>query len=156
MSHKCIVECKLFNKSFKLFKCIKRPKYVVKRNSSFILMFLSAMSSCRKLCIFRFGITFKVGYSLNPIYLYKILWLCVFPGCSCMAIMVCCFCGLVFLKTCFCNEYNRAFHHFRGSGEQKEPLKKHPELERLLREKYHSMADFPAKEKSKSMKEDSH
>ncbi|XP_044483660.1 la-related protein 1A isoform X2 [Mangifera indica] len=49
-----------------------------------------------------------------------------------------------------------AFHHFRGSGEQKEPLKKHPELERLLREKYRSMADFPAKEKSKSMKEDSH
>ncbi|KAJ8749956.1 hypothetical protein K2173_013871 [Erythroxylum novogranatense] len=43
-----------------------------------------------------------------------------------------------------------AFHHFCGN---KEPLKKHPELDRLLREEYRTLEDFPTKNKSK--KEDS-
>ncbi|KAJ6984216.1 hypothetical protein NC653_022461 [Populus alba x Populus x berolinensis] len=45
-----------------------------------------------------------------------------------------------------------AFHHYCRLGD-KEP-KKHPELERLLRDEYQSLEDFRAKEKS--MKKDSH
>ncbi|WOL16363.1 la-related protein 1A isoform X2 [Canna indica] len=37
-----------------------------------------------------------------------------------------------------------AFHHYRNDTE---PLRKHPELERLLQEEYHSLEDFRAKEK---------
>ncbi|GMI92095.1 hypothetical protein HRI_002878800 [Hibiscus trionum] len=46
-----------------------------------------------------------------------------------------------------------AFHHFR---DQREPLKKHPELDRLLREEYRRLEDFRAKERSNSTREDSH
>ncbi|GFP94235.1 la-related protein 1a [Phtheirospermum japonicum] len=35
-----------------------------------------------------------------------------------------------------------AFHHYRGARDHKEPLKKHPELDRLLREEYRSLDDF--------------
>ncbi|KAI9388141.1 hypothetical protein POPTR_009G018100v4 [Populus trichocarpa] len=45
-----------------------------------------------------------------------------------------------------------AFHHYCRLGD-KEP-KKHPELERLLRDEYRTLEDFRAKEKS--MKKDSH
>ncbi|KAK8306892.1 hypothetical protein V6Z12_D03G158200 [Gossypium hirsutum] len=40
-----------------------------------------------------------------------------------------------------------AFHHFR---DQKEPIKKHPELDRLLREEYRRLEDFRTKEKNTS------
>ncbi|KAJ4910874.1 La-related protein 1A [Raphanus sativus] len=44
-----------------------------------------------------------------------------------------------------------AFHHYRG---QKEPtIKKHPELEKLLKEEYRSIADFRAKDSVTSQKE---
>eukprot|EP00268_Persea_americana_P011018 TRINITY_DN14546_c0_g1_i3.p1 TRINITY_DN14546_c0_g1~~TRINITY_DN14546_c0_g1_i3.p1 ORF type:complete len:967 (+),score=186.90 TRINITY_DN14546_c0_g1_i3:325-3225(+) len=43
-----------------------------------------------------------------------------------------------------------AFHHYREVRDQKEALKKHPELERLLREEYRSLDDFRAKEKEKT------
>ncbi|XVF20205.1 hypothetical protein REPUB_Repub11eG0177900 [Reevesia pubescens] len=46
-----------------------------------------------------------------------------------------------------------AFHHFR---DQREPLKKHPELDRLLREEYRRLEDFRAKERNTSAREDSH
>ncbi|XP_039037617.1 la-related protein 1A-like [Hibiscus syriacus] len=46
-----------------------------------------------------------------------------------------------------------AFHHFR---DQKEPIKKHPELDRLLREEYRRLEDFRAKEKHTSTREDPH
>ncbi|XWS53249.1 hypothetical protein CRYUN_Cryun11dG0141500 [Craigia yunnanensis] len=46
-----------------------------------------------------------------------------------------------------------AFHRFR---DQKEPLKKHPELDRLLREEYRHLEDFRAKERNTSTREDSH
>ncbi|XP_015873343.2 la-related protein 1A [Ziziphus jujuba] len=46
-----------------------------------------------------------------------------------------------------------AFHHYRH---QKEPLKKHPELDRLLRDEYRSLEDFRAREKSNASKEDIH
>ncbi|KAK6246928.1 hypothetical protein QUC31_018493 [Theobroma cacao] len=46
-----------------------------------------------------------------------------------------------------------AFHHFR---DQKEPLKKHPELDRLLREEYRSLEDFRGKERNTSTREDNH
>lgn len=35
-----------------------------------------------------------------------------------------------------------AFHHFRETRDHKEPLKRHPELDRLLREEYCSLDDF--------------
>ncbi|OVA13773.1 Protein of unknown function DM15 [Macleaya cordata] len=41
-----------------------------------------------------------------------------------------------------------AFHHYREARDKKEPLKKHPELERLLKEEYRSLDDFRAKEKA--------
>lgn len=47
----------------------------------------------------------------------------------------------------------RAFHHYRAKRDQKEPLTKHPELDKLLREEYRSLDDFRAKEK-KTVKED--
>ncbi|KAG1327684.1 putative la-related protein [Cocos nucifera] len=40
-----------------------------------------------------------------------------------------------------------AFHHFREMRVHVQPLKKHPELDRLLREEYRSLEDFKAKEK---------
>lgn len=46
-----------------------------------------------------------------------------------------------------------AFHHFQKNDDHKEPPKKHPELDRLLREEYRSLDDFRAK--GKAMKEDS-
>lgn len=36
----------------------------------------------------------------------------------------------------------RAFHHYRGARDSKEPLAKHPELDNLLREEYRSLDDF--------------
>ncbi|KAJ8766804.1 hypothetical protein K2173_008358 [Erythroxylum novogranatense] len=42
-----------------------------------------------------------------------------------------------------------AFHHFRKQHGRGEPLKKHPELDRLLREEYRTLDDFPTKNKSK-------
>lgn len=42
--------------------------------------------------------------------------------------------------------YTRAFHHFRERSSN-EPLRKHPELEKLLQEEYRSLDDFRAKEK---------
>ncbi|KAG6605851.1 La-related protein 1A, partial [Cucurbita argyrosperma subsp. sororia] len=47
-----------------------------------------------------------------------------------------------------------AFHHYRRQRDQKEPLKKHPELDKLLREEYRSLDDFRAKEKAATAKED--
>lgn len=44
--------------------------------------------------------------------------------------------------------FRRAFHHYRSLRDQKEPVKKHLELERLLREEYRSLDDFRAKERS--------
>ncbi|CAN1837712.1 La-related protein 1A [Linum perenne] len=38
-----------------------------------------------------------------------------------------------------------AFHHYRGN---KEPIKKDPELDKLLREEYLSLEDFRAKERA--------
>ncbi|KAL3850200.1 hypothetical protein ACJIZ3_012082 [Penstemon smallii] len=35
-----------------------------------------------------------------------------------------------------------AFHHYRGGRDHREPLKKHPELDRLLREEFRSLDDF--------------
>ncbi|GLU02469.1 hypothetical protein SLE2022_197180 [Rubroshorea leprosula] len=49
-----------------------------------------------------------------------------------------------------------AFHHYREQRDQKEPLKKHPDLDRLLKEEYCSLDDFRAKERNTSIKEDSH
>ncbi|GMI97014.1 La related protein 1a [Hibiscus trionum] len=46
-----------------------------------------------------------------------------------------------------------AFHHFR---DQKDAIKKHPELDRLLREEYRRLEDFRAKEKHTSTREDPH
>ncbi|XWS74257.1 hypothetical protein CRYUN_Cryun02cG0200000 [Craigia yunnanensis] len=46
-----------------------------------------------------------------------------------------------------------AFHHFR---DQREPLKKHPELDTLLREEYRRLEDFRAKERNTNTREDSH
>ncbi|ESQ42139.1 hypothetical protein EUTSA_v10012690mg [Eutrema salsugineum] len=43
-----------------------------------------------------------------------------------------------------------AFHHYQG---QKEPIKKHPELEKLLKEEYRSIDDFRAKDSITSQKE---
>lgn len=48
----------------------------------------------------------------------------------------------------------RAFHHFREAREEREPLKKNPELDRLLREEYRSMEDFKrAKAKTGTVEE---
>ncbi|KAL7174478.1 hypothetical protein ACSBR2_033682 [Camellia fascicularis] len=47
-----------------------------------------------------------------------------------------------------------AFHHYRKAGEQKVPIKKHLELDRLLREEYRSLDDFRAKGKANLAKED--
>ncbi|XP_004149652.1 LOW QUALITY PROTEIN: la-related protein 1A [Cucumis sativus] len=47
-----------------------------------------------------------------------------------------------------------AFHHYRRQRDQKEPLRKHPELDKLLREEYRSLDDFRAKEKAANTKED--
>ena len=41
-----------------------------------------------------------------------------------------------------------AFHHYRKVRGQKEPLNKHPELDRLLQEEFRSLEAFRAKEKS--------
>lgn len=35
-----------------------------------------------------------------------------------------------------------AFHHYRRTRDQKEPIKKHPELDRLLKEEFRSLQDF--------------
>ncbi|XP_038900553.1 la-related protein 1A [Benincasa hispida] len=47
-----------------------------------------------------------------------------------------------------------AFHHYRRQRDQKEPLRKHPALDKLLREEYRSLDDFRAKEKAANVKED--
>ncbi|KAK9221309.1 hypothetical protein WN944_009735 [Citrus x changshan-huyou] len=52
--------------------------------------------------------------------------------------------------------FSRAFHHYRGLRDQKSPLKKHLELERLLKEEYRSIDDFRAKERVNSLKAESH
>ncbi|XP_058743130.1 la-related protein 1A [Vicia villosa] len=41
-----------------------------------------------------------------------------------------------------------AFHHYRKMRNQKEPLQKHPDLDKLLNEEYRSLEDFRAKEKN--------
>lgn len=51
----------------------------------------------------------------------------------------------------------RAFHHFREARDEKEAVKKHPELDRLLREEYRGMEDFKRTRANKAaVKEDSH
>ncbi|CAI9785795.1 unnamed protein product [Fraxinus pennsylvanica] len=47
-----------------------------------------------------------------------------------------------------------AFHHYREARDHKEPLKKRPELDRLLREEYRNLNDF--KVKTSATKEDIH
>ncbi|XP_078151920.1 LA RNA-binding protein isoform X2 [Carex rostrata] len=42
-----------------------------------------------------------------------------------------------------------AFHHYREMRDRKEPLAKHPELDRLLREEYKCLEDFSNKEKAR-------
>ncbi|EXB54653.1 hypothetical protein L484_022514 [Morus notabilis] len=49
-----------------------------------------------------------------------------------------------------------AFHHYREQRGQKEPLQKHPELDRLLREEYCCLDDFRAKERNSASREDTH
>ncbi|KAK7817698.1 la-related protein 1a [Quercus suber] len=49
-----------------------------------------------------------------------------------------------------------AFHHYGGLRDRKEPLKRDPELDRLLREEYCSLGDFRAKEKANAVKEERH
>ncbi|KAK9999855.1 hypothetical protein SO802_019458 [Lithocarpus litseifolius] len=49
-----------------------------------------------------------------------------------------------------------AFHHYSKLPGRKEPLKRHPELDRLLKEEYSSLEDFRAKEKANAVKEESH
>ncbi|XP_009773869.1 la-related protein 1A [Nicotiana sylvestris] len=50
-----------------------------------------------------------------------------------------------------------AFHHFRQQRGQKAPLKKHPELDRLLRDEFRSLDDFKhARGATASVKEDGH
>ncbi|XP_047970273.1 la-related protein 1A-like isoform X1 [Salvia hispanica] len=50
-----------------------------------------------------------------------------------------------------------AFHHFREARDEKEAVKKHPELDRLLREEYRGMEDFKRTRANKAaVKEDSH
>lgn len=51
----------------------------------------------------------------------------------------------------------RAFHHYREVRDHKEPLKKHPELDRVLREEFRSVDDFRrARAKKPVPKEVSH
>ncbi|KAK6164047.1 hypothetical protein DH2020_000911 [Rehmannia glutinosa] len=46
-----------------------------------------------------------------------------------------------------------AFHHYREGRDRKEPLRKHPELDRLLKEEYRSLDDFNrAKPKNATVK----
>ncbi|RZR97044.1 hypothetical protein BHM03_00026155 [Ensete ventricosum] len=47
-----------------------------------------------------------------------------------------------------------AFHHFREERGETEPIRKHPELERLLREKYHSLEDFRSDENAAKASEE--
>ncbi|KAG5517275.1 hypothetical protein RHGRI_037882 [Rhododendron griersonianum] len=48
-----------------------------------------------------------------------------------------------------------AFHHYRTARGQKAPVKRHPELDRLLREEYRSLDDFRrARGKTNEVKED--
>ncbi|KAK3015515.1 hypothetical protein RJ639_005763 [Escallonia herrerae] len=50
-----------------------------------------------------------------------------------------------------------AFHHYYGQRNHKAPLKKHHELDRLLKEEYRSLSDFnKAKGKATAAKEESH
>lgn len=49
--------------------------------------------------------------------------------------------GLASLNGDKCSKCSRAFHFYRREKNTK-PLKKHPELERLLREEFRSMDDF--------------
>ncbi|CAK9165707.1 unnamed protein product [Ilex paraguariensis] len=61
------------------------------------------------------------------------------------------------IKRFFTWVLSRAFHHYRGLRDQKSPIKKHPELDRLLREEYHSLDDFNrAKGRTASIKDDGH
>ena len=43
----------------------------------------------------------------------------------------------------------RAFHHYREMRDRQEPLAKHPELDRLLKEEYKCLEDFSNKEKAR-------
>lgn len=43
--------------------------------------------------------------------------------------------------------WTRAFHHYREKRGSAKPIKKHPELDRVLREEFRSLEDFRAKEK---------
>ncbi|KAI3461183.1 hypothetical protein Pfo_017846 [Paulownia fortunei] len=50
-----------------------------------------------------------------------------------------------------------AFHHYRKACDQREPVKRHPELDRLLREEYRSLDDFNrAKAKNATIHKDNH
>ncbi|KAL1558313.1 la-related protein 1A-like isoform X1 [Salvia divinorum] len=50
-----------------------------------------------------------------------------------------------------------AFHHFREARDEREAVKKHPELDRLLREEYCGMEDFKrTRAKKATVEEDSH
>ncbi|KAK6936914.1 La-type HTH domain [Dillenia turbinata] len=49
----------------------------------------------------------------------------------------------------------KAFHHYRSAHNEKPPIKKHPELEKLLTEKYRSLDDFN-RAKSTTVKEEPH
>ncbi|KAI3450077.1 hypothetical protein Pfo_006742 [Paulownia fortunei] len=50
-----------------------------------------------------------------------------------------------------------AFHHYREGRDHKEPLRKHPDLDRLLREEYRSLDDFiRAKAKNATVKDVNH
>lgn len=61
---------------------------------------------------------------------------------------------MTFYVTSWCD---RAFHHFREQRDHKQPLRKHPELDRLLNEEYRCLGDFRAKEKiAATLKEDNH
>ncbi|KAI3894697.1 hypothetical protein MKX03_031627 [Papaver bracteatum] len=48
-----------------------------------------------------------------------------------------------------------AFHHYREARDNVKPMKKNPELERLLKEEFRSLDDFRAKEKASAAREGS-
>ncbi|XP_021853302.1 la-related protein 1A [Spinacia oleracea] len=47
-----------------------------------------------------------------------------------------------------------AFHHYREARDRREPLKKNPELERLLREEFRSLDDFQRAKEKHEVKDD--
>ncbi|XP_011090202.1 la-related protein 1A isoform X1 [Sesamum indicum] len=49
-----------------------------------------------------------------------------------------------------------AFHHYREARDHKEPLKKHPELDKLLREEFRSLDDFNRAKAKNAVQEGTH